>query len=350
MKLLVTGGNGFIGSALVRQVGRQTDWSVVNVDNLSLGSSLASVALADRRGGYVHEQADIREGAALRAIFDRHRPDAVIHLAAETHVDRSIDGPAPFVSTNIGGTHEMLEAARAYLAGTADDVRERFRFLHVSTDEVFGTLGRDDDAFTENSPYRPSSPYAASKAAADHLARAWHRTFGLPVIVANCSNNYGPFQFPEKLIPVLILSALSGQPLPIYGNGENVRDWLYVEDHVAGLLAALARGRPGESYNFGGGTERRNIDVARAVCDLLDEVAPRERPHADLIQFVDDRPGHDLRYAIDASKAGAALAWRPAVRFEDGLRRTVAWYLANQAWCAAMKPAARFGTRQGLTR
>lgn len=350
MRVLVTGGNGFIGSALVRAIGRDTDWTVVNVDNLSLGSSRRAAEVPRRRGGYVHELVDIRDCVALRGVLARRQPDGIIHLAAESHVDRSIDGPEPFITTNIVGTYNLLQVAREYLATAPRRRRERFRFLHVSTDEVFGSLAAHEPRFTEASPYRPSSPYAASKAAADHLALAWQRTFGLPVVVTNCSNNYGPFQFPEKLIPVLILSGLEGRPLPIYGQGLNVRDWLYVDDHAAGLLAAFKRGRPGQSYNFGGNAERRNIDVAEAVCALLDELRPDSPhcPHQRLIRLVDDRPGHDLRYAVNTRKARDELDWKPTVDFRQGLRRTVAWYLDNGAWCESVRSLARVGERLGL--
>ncbi|HEY7769647.1 dTDP-glucose 4,6-dehydratase [Longimicrobium sp.] len=333
MKLLVTGGAGFIGSAVVR-LAVSRGHEVVNLDALTYAANLANVAQVTNSPLYRFEHADLRDRPALDRIFAAHRPDAVMHLAAESHVDRSIDGPAEFVRTNVVGTCTLLEEARRYWREMDDEARAGFRFLHVSTDEVFGSLGPEGQ-FHEETPYRPNSPYSASKAGSDHLARAWHHTYGLPVLVTHCSNNYGPCQFPEKLIPLMVLSALQGRPLPVYGRGENVRDWLYVEDHVDALLAVLERGRVGETYAIGGGCERRNLDVVRAVCRTLDELCPdpalgsRER----LIRFVEDRPGHDLRYAIDAGKIARELGWRPRESFESGLRRTVQWYLENAAWC-----------------
>jgi len=347
--LLVTGGAGFIGSALVRKVVRETAHVVVNVDTLTYAGSLESLGDARAHPRHHFARVDVRDAAALRALFERHAPDAVIHLAAESHVDRSIDAPADFVQTNVVGTFTLLQEARRYWSGLPPDRREAFRFLHVSTDEVYGSLG-PAGLFTEESPYRPGSPYAASKAASDHLARAWRHTYGLPVIVTNCSNNYGPYQFPEKLIPLTIQNALAGKPLPVYGRGENVRDWLYVDDHVEALLAVLERGRPGETYNAGGGAERRNIDVVRAVCALVDELAPDAalQPRSRSITFVADRPGHDLRYAIDASKVERETGWRPRETFASGLRRTVEWYLANQEWCERVQAGAYRGERLGL--
>ncbi len=330
--ILVTGGAGFIGSALVRHLIAETPHAVVNVDKLTYAGNLASLAgaAADPRHHFV--QADIADAEAMRRLFAAHAPDAVLHLAAESHVDRSIDGPASFVETNIVGTYTLLEEALRYWRALPEERKARFRFVHVSTDEVYGSLGREG-FFTEETPYDPSSPYSSSKAAADHLARAWHRTYGLPVLVTNCSNNYGPYQFPEKLLPVVILKGLAGEPIPVYGKGENVRDWLYVEDHVRALLTVLAKGQAGETYNVGGHNEHTNLDVVRRVCALLDEMAPVAHPHADLITFVADRPGHDLRYAIDASKIERELGWTPDETFESGLRRTVRWYLDHQDWC-----------------
>jgi len=333
VSILVTGGAGFIGSAVVRQFIAETGETVVNLDALTYAGNLESLGAARDDARHVFEQVDIRDGAELTRVFAQHRPRAVMHLAAESHVDRSIDGPADFIETNIVGTCTLLEAARAYLETLDEAGRKTFRFHHVSTDEVYGTLG-EKGLFTEETAYRPNSPYSASKASSDHLVRAWGETFGLPVLVTNCSNNYGPYQFPEKLIPVLILKALKGEQLPIYGKGENVRDWLYVEDHAAALRLVLERGRLGETYNLGGSAERRNIDVARAVCAIMDELLPDSphRPHENLITFVADRPGHDLRYAIDSSKIERELGWRPQESFESGLKRTVAWYLENRDW------------------
>lgn len=332
MKLLVTGGAGFIGSAVVRlAVGR--GHQVVNLDALTYAACLDNVASVADDPDYAFEKADIRDRAALDRIFRDHTPDAVMHLAAESHVDRSIDGPAAFIETNIVGTYTLLEAARAYRDTLRGRERDGFRFHHVSTDEVYGTLG-DTGLFTEDTPYRPNSPYSASKASSDHLVRAWAETYGMPVLITNCSNNYGPYQFPEKLIPVLILKALKGEKLPIYGKGENVRDWLHVEDHAEALCLVLERGTPGETYNIGGNAERQNLQVARAVCAVMDDLLPESphRPHESLITFVTDRPGHDHRYAIDATKVARELGWQPRESFESGLRKTVAWYLDNRAW------------------
>jgi len=347
--ILVTGGAGFIGSAVVRRLIHETPATVVNLDNLSYAGNLANVAEVATDPHYRFVKADIRDGAALARIFTEYRPDAVLHLAAETHVDRSIDGPRAFVETNVLGTCSLLQATLAHWQALPAAAREGFRFLHVSTDEVYGSLG-PTGAFSETTPYQPNSPYSASKAGSDHLVRAWHHTYGLPVVVTNCSNNYGPYQFPEKLIPVLVLKALAGEPLPIYGAGDNVRDWLYVEDHAEALQAVLENGRVGETYNIGGRSERSNLELARAVCTLLDELLPDSphRPHARLITFVDDRPGHDKRYAIDGSKIERELGWRPGVTFEAGLRRTVAWYLANCAWCAGARRKGYRGERLGL--
>jgi dTDP-glucose 4,6-dehydratase len=343
MKLLVTGGAGFIGSAVVRQA-IADGHAVVNLDALTYAANLSnldSVAGSDR---YALEKADIRHRAALDRIFAEHRPDIVMHLAAESHVDRSIDGPAAFIDTNITGTYTLLEAARAWWGGARD-----FRFHHISTDEVFGTLGATG-RFTETTPYAPNSPYSASKAASDHLVRAWGETYGLPVVLSNCSNNYGPCHFPEKLIPVVILNALGGREIPVYGQGENVRDWLYVEDHATALLAVAQRGRLGESYNIGGNAEARNIDIVRRICALMDEMAPAGAPHERLIRFVTDRPGHDFRYAIDATKIRDELGWEPSVTLDEGLRRTVAWYLDNRAWWQAIQARGHKLERLGLSK
>jgi dTDP-glucose 4,6-dehydratase len=341
MRLLVTGGAGFIGSAVVRQAVADGH-VVVNVDALTYAANPANLDSVAASNRYVSEQADIRDRAALDRIFAAHRPDAVMHLAAESHVDRSIDGPAAFIDTNITGTYTLLEAARAYWDGA-----RAFRFHHISTDEVFGTLG-EAGHFTETTPYAPSSPYSASKAASDHLVRAWGETYGLPVVLSNCSNNYGPFHFPEKLIPVVILNALAGREIPVYGQGENVRDWLYVEDHAAALLAVVERGRLGESYNIGGNAEARNIDIVRRICALMDEMMPEGGPHDRLIAFVADRPGHDFRYAIDASKIRTELGWAPSVTLDEGLRRTVRWYLDNRDWWQAIQARGHKLERLGL--
>ena len=345
MKLLVTGGAGFIGSAVVRlAVGQGHE--VVNLDALTYAACLENVASVAQAPGYRFVRADIRDRAALDAVFAEHRPDAVMHLAAESHVDRSIDGPGTFIDTNVTGTYTLLEAARAYW--TQAGRPEAFRFHHISTDEVFGSLG-PTGKFTEDTPYDPRSPYSASKAASDHLVRAWHHTYGLPTVLSNCSNNYGPFHFPEKLIPVVILNALAGRPIPVYGAGENVRDWLYVEDHAEALLTVLQRGRVGRSYNIGGDNEARNIDLVRTICAILDEKRPAGAPHADLIAFVADRPGHDARYAIDAARIRDELGWRPSVTLAEGLERTVEWYLDNEAWWRALQSREGVGRRLGVT-
>jgi dTDP-glucose 4,6-dehydratase len=345
-KILVTGGAGFIGSAVVRRAIAE-GLDVVNVDALTYAANLDNVASVADRPGYAFEQVDIRDAEGLARVFARHDPDAVMHLAAESHVDRSIDGPQLFVDTNVLGTCALLQAARAHWRGLTGARRDAFRFHHVSTDEVYGALG-ETGVFTEETPYAPRSPYSASKAASDHLVRAWGETYGLPVLVTNCSNNYGPFHFPEKLIPVVIISALEGRPIPVYGRGENVRDWLYVEDHASALLTVLARGRVGETYNIGGHNEARNIDIVRVVCRLLDGMRPAAQPRETLISFVEDRPGHDYRYAIDASKIAAELGWRPSVTLEEGLRRTVAWYLDNEPWWRALQRRRGVGERLGL--
>lgn len=343
MKLLVTGGAGFIGSAVVRlAVARGHE--VVNLDAMTYAANAENVASVSTSNLYSFEKADIRDRAALDRIFALHRPDAVMHLAAESHVDRSIDGPADFIETNITGTFNLLEAARTHW--TRAGKPESFRFHHISTDEVFGSLGPEGQ-FTEHTPYDPRSPYSASKAASDHLVRAWAETYGLPVVLTNCSNNYGPYHFPEKLIPVTILNALHGKPIPVYGTGENIRDWLYVEDHADALLLVLEKGTLGRSYNIGGENERRNIDLVRTICALLDEMAPKATPYADQITFVTDRPGHDARYAIDPSRIREELGWRPSVTVEEGLRRTVRWYLDNEAWWRPLLARQGVGERLG---
>jgi len=344
MKLLVTGGAGFIGSAVVRQAigaGHQ----VVNLDALTYAACLDNVASVAQDPGYVFEKADIRDRAALDRILATHAPDAVMHLAAESHVDRSIDAPGTFIDTNVTGTYTLLEAVRAHW--TARGRPAGFRFHHISTDEVFGSLG-PTGLFTEDTPYDPRSPYSASKAASDHLVRAWHETYGLPVVLTNCSNNYGPYHFPEKLIPVTILNALAGRPIPVYGQGLNVRDWLYVEDHAEALLLVVQKGAVGRSYNIGGQNEARNIDLVRMLCAILDDMRPAPHPHADLISFVADRPGHDLRYAIDPGRIRAELGWQPSVTLAQGLARTVAWYLDNEAWWRPLQQRQGVGMRLGV--
>ena len=332
MKILVTGGCGFIGSAVVRHLLAATDHAVVNVDKLTYAASPESLASVATEPRYDFVQADVCDRATIDAILVAHRPDAIMHLAAETHVDRSIDGPADFVATNVGGTYTLLEAARLYWNGLPCARKAGFRFHHVSTDEVFGSLGATG-RFSETTPYAPRSPYAASKAASDHFVRAWRDTYGLPTLVSNCSNNFGPCQFPEKLIPLTILRGLAGQSLPVYGDGSNVRDWLFVEDHAEALVAILERGAVGEAYNVGGDAERSNLTVVHAICDILDELLPvHTGPRRSLVDFVADRPGHDFRYAIDAGKIARDLGWRPRHGFENALRRTVSWYLENEAW------------------
>jgi len=337
MKLMVTGGAGFIGSALVRFVIKETGDSVVNVDKLTYAGNLESLIDVADSERYAFERIDICDQAEVERVFEEHSPDVVVHLAAESHVDRSIDGPAAFIETNFVGTYTLLEAARNYWQAMDDERKSSFRFHHVSTDEVYGDLEDSGALFTEDTPYAPSSPYSASKAGSDHLVRAWQRTYGLPTLITNCSNNYGPYHFPEKLIPLVILNALEGKPLPVYGRGQQIRDWLYVEDHARALLTVLRRGKVGETYNIGGCNEKRNIDVVEKICDLLDEMAP-EKPkgvaaYRDLITFVEDRPGHDLRYAIDADKMRQELGWQPQEDFESGMRKTVRWYLENTEWC-----------------
>ena len=345
MKILITGGAGFIGSAVVR-LAIARGHHVINLDALTYAACLANVASVADSPLYAFEHADIRDRAALTRIFTSHSPDAVMHLAAESHVDRSIDGPDNFISTNVTGTYELLEAARAYWDDKGRSAK--FRFHHISTDEVFGSLGPEGQ-FTEESPYDPRSPYSASKAASDHLVRAWHHTYGLPVVMTNCSNNYGPYHFPEKLIPVVILNALAGKDLPIYGDGSNIRDWLYVEDHADALLLVLEKGDLGRSYNIGGENERSNLELVQTLCATLDNMHPKASgSYADQITFVADRPGHDAHYAIDPTRIRQELGWRPSVSVEEGLRRTVAWYLANEAWWRPLQQREGVGQRLGM--
>jgi dTDP-glucose 4,6-dehydratase len=348
-RFLVTGGAGFIGSAVVRHLIRETGSEVLVVDKLTYAGNLESLAPVADNPRYAFVRADIVDAARMADVFSNYRPDVVMHLAAESHVDRSIDGPAEFIRTNIVGTHVLLDAALKYWRGLPCGAQTEFRFHHVSTDEVFGSLG-GDGCFDETTAYAPRSPYSASKAAADHLVRSWHHTYGLPIVVSNCSNNYGPCQFPEKLIPLTIINALEGEPLPVYGTGSNVRDWLYVEDHARALMAVAAAGRPGETYCIGGGNEKTNIEVVRAICALLDELAP-DRGIGDrdaLITFVADRPGHDLRYAIDATRIAGEFGWRPRESFASGLRKTVQWYLANRSWWQRIRDGVYRGERLGV--
>ncbi len=346
---LVTGGAGFIGSAMVRYLIQQTPHTAVNVDKLTYAGNLESLAPVDNDPRYHFVQVDICDRAAVNGLFRQYQPDAIIHFAAESHVDRSIDGPSAFIQTNIVGTYTFLEAARQYWSALDDDGKAAFRFLHVSTDEVYGSLG-DEGMFTENTPYAPNSPYSASKAASDHLVRAWYHTYGLPVLTTNCSNNYGPYHFPDKLIPLMIINALHGKPLPVYGKGENIRDWLYVDDHVRGILTVLDKGCMGETYNIGGLNEWKNIDIVNKLCELMDEFLPESvhKPHANLITHVADRPGHDLRYAIDASKIENDLGWTPEETIESGIRKTVKWYLNNREWWQRILDGKYQGERLGL--
>jgi dTDP-glucose 4,6-dehydratase len=333
MKILVTGGAGFIGSAVIRHIIDNTQDSVVNVDKLTYAGNLESLLTISGSGRYLFRQIDICDRAELDRVFGECKPDAVMHLAAESHVDRSIDGPAAFIETNIVGTYTLLEATRQYWSNLDEQAKSAFRFHHISTDEVYGDLDGPDELFTEITPYAPSSPYSASKASSDHLVRAWLRTYGLPTIITNCSNNYGSYHFPEKLIPLVILNALEGKPLPIYGKGDQIRDWLYVEDHAHALYKVVTEGEVGETYNIGGHNEKQNIEVVKAICSILNEVRPKETNYEKQIQFVTDRPGHDMRYAIDASKIERELNWSPKETFESGIRKTVQWYLDNQEWC-----------------
>ncbi|MGH1487520.1 MAG: dTDP-glucose 4,6-dehydratase [Cellvibrionaceae bacterium] len=351
MKILVTGGAGFIGSAVIRHIIDNTESSVVNVDKLTYAGNLESLSAIESSERYSFEQVDICDRNEVARIFKQYKPDAVMHLAAESHVDRSIDGPGEFITTNVVGTYNLLEETRTYFSGLDEKSQERFRFHHISTDEVYGDLG-PEGLFTETTSYEPSSPYSASKASSDHLVRAWQRTYNLPTLVTNCSNNYGPFHFPEKLIPLIILNALAGKPLPIYGDGSQIRDWLFVEDHARALYKVVAEGVVGETYNIGGHNERRNIEVVKTICSILDELAP-EKPegitlYEDLITFVADRPGHDVRYAIDASKIQKELGWVPEETFETGIRKTVEWYLNNENWWSRVLDGSYQGERLGV--
>jgi dTDP-glucose 4,6-dehydratase len=330
-KILITGGAGFIGSALIRHVIGYTTDSIINVDKLTYAGNLQSLVSVAENPRYRFECVDICDAAEVARVFEQHQPDAVMHLAAESHVDRSITGPAEFIQTNIVGTYTLLEAARNHWNKLEGDKKTNFRFHHISTDEVYGSLGAEG-FFTEDMPYEPNSPYSASKASSDHLVRAWHHTYGMPVVTTNCSNNYGPYHFPEKLIPLVILNAVNGKPLPIYGKGDNIRDWLYVDDHARALHLVMNKGRLGETYNIGGWNEKTNLEVVHGICSILDELRPQGAPHAKLITYVKDRPGHDQRYAIDASKLERELGWKPQETFETGLRKTVEWYLSNDAW------------------
>jgi dTDP-glucose 4,6-dehydratase len=347
MRILVTGGAGFIGSGVCRYLISDTDAEVTNIDKLTYAGNRDSLKPIIGNPRYRFVKADICDRPAIEGLFAETQPDAVIHLAAESHVDRSITGSRSFVETNIIGTYTLLEAGFQYWSGLSEEAKAGFRFLHVSTDEVYGSLGADG-LFTESTPYDPSSPYSASKASSDHLAMAWHRTYGLPVIISNCSNNYGPYHFPEKLIPLIILNALEGKPLPVYGKGANVRDWLYVEDHARALYLILTKGRPGQTYNVGGRNERTNLEVVETICRILDEVRPAEKPHDQLITFVPDRPGHDYRYAIDATKLENELGWKAQETFASGIRKTVVWYLENEWWWGPLRKQVYRGERIGL--
>ena len=351
MRILVTGGAGFIGSALIRHLIQNTGHQVLNLDKLTYAGNLESLAPVDDNPRYRFVQADIADSPVVAQTLAEFQPDAIMHLAAESHVDRSIDGPAAFIQTNIVGTYSLLESTRAYWLGLSAERKAAFRFHHISTDEVYGDLHGVDDLFTETTPYAPSSPYSASKAASDHLVRAWQRTYGLPVLISNCSNNYGPYHFPEKLIPLMLLNALAGKPLPVYGHGQQVRAWLYVEDHARALLKVVSEGQVGETYNIGGHNEQKNLDVVRAICALLEELAPHKPAgiarYEDLITYVQDRPGHDLRYAIDAGKIERELGWIPQETFETGLRKTVQWYLDNLDWCRRVQDGSYQGQRLG---
>ncbi|MGO4743602.1 dTDP-glucose 4,6-dehydratase [Serratia quinivorans] len=354
MKIIVTGGAGFIGSAVARHIISDTSDEILVLDSLTYAGNLESLTVIADNARFNFEHADICDRAALDRIFNEFKPDAVMHLAAESHVDRSIDGPAAFIETNIVGTYTLLEAARQYWNTLDTEAKKAFRFHHISTDEVYGDLHGTDDLFTETTPYAPSSPYSASKASSDHLVRAWLRTYGFPTIVTNCSNNYGPYHFPEKLIPLIILNALDGKPLPVYGNGAQIRDWLYVEDHARALYKVVTEGEIGETYNIGGHNERKNIEVVQTICRLLDGFVPNKPAgvgqYEDLITYVTDRPGHDIRYAIDASKIERELGWKPQETFESGIRKTVEWYLANKEWWSRVKDGSYAGERLGQNR
>ena len=357
MKLLVTGGAGFIGSAVIRHLIERTDDHVVNVDKLTYAGNLESLAAVSDSSRYAFEQVDIVDSAALERIFHQHQPDAVMHLAAESHVDRSIDGPAAFIETNIVGTYTLLEVTRQYWQKLEGNKKANFRFHHISTDEVYGDLPHPDESpdakehlFTESTAYAPSSPYSASKASSDHLVRAWCRTYGLPVLITNCSNNYGPYHFPEKLIPLIILNALEGKPLPVYGKGDQIRDWLYVEDHARALYKVVTEGKVGETYNIGGHNEKHNIEVVHTLCNILQELRPQNKNYRDLITTVKDRPGHDRRYAIDASKIQQELGWVPEETFETGIRKTVQWYLNNLDWCQRVQDGSYQRERLGVSK
>ena len=352
MNVLITGGAGFIGSAVVRYILGHTDFNVINIDKLTYAGNLESLPGVNSNSRYSFEQADICDEAAIAKVFAQYQPTVVMHLAAESHVDRSITGPGEFIQTNINGTYNMLEQARQYYENLTGSAKQAFRFHHISTDEVYGDLEGTDDLFTETTAYEPSSPYSASKASSDHLVRAWGRTYGLPIIITNCSNNYGPYHFPEKLIPHVILNALQGKPLPVYGDGSQIRDWLYVEDHARGLVKVLTEGNVGETYNIGGHNEKKNIQVVEIICELLEELAPQKPSgvslYRDLIEFVADRPGHDTRYAIDASKMQSELGWIPEESFETGIRKTVEWYLNNESWWRRVLDGSYQGERLGL--
>lgn len=350
MKILITGGAGFIGSAVIRHIINNTDNEVLNIDKLTYAGNLESLVDIDQNARYQFQQLDICNSQALEDVFNRFQPDLVMHLAAESHVDRSIDGPAEFITTNIVGTYTLLEAARQYWQSLDEAEKSRFRFHHISTDEVYGDLAGTESLFVESTPYAPSSPYSASKASADHLVRAWHRTYGLPIIVTNCSNNYGPYHFPEKLIPLVILNALDNSALPIYGKGDQIRDWLFVEDHARALYKVVTEGKVGETYNIGGHNEKQNIEVVTTICQILDQRQPRAdgAKYESLIRFVKDRPGHDLRYAIDASKMANELGWTPIETFESGIEKTISWYLENLAWCRRVQDGSYQRKRLGV--